>query len=55
VELEDVNRTALVRLKMGLEEQGVAFPFTIPPKNSRKERGVSLHLNSFSHFYFHFL
>jgi len=40
VELEDVNRTALVRLKVGLEEFGLPFPFTIPPKNYRKERGV---------------
>jgi hypothetical protein len=40
VDLEDVNRTALVRLKMGLEEQGLTFPYNIPPKNSKKDRGV---------------
>jgi hypothetical protein len=40
VELEDVNRTALVRLKVGLEEHGLSFPYSIPPKNSRRERGV---------------
>ncbi len=40
VELEDVNRTALVRLKVGLEEHGLPFPYSIPPKNSRRERGV---------------
>jgi pentatricopeptide repeat protein len=37
VELEDVNRTALVRLKTGLETQGQRFPYTIPPKNPRRE------------------
>ena len=37
VQLEDVNRTALVRLKTGLEAEGKPFPFTIPPKNVRRE------------------
>jgi len=37
VTIEDINRTALVRLKQGLEEEGETFPVSIPPKNSRKE------------------
>jgi len=42
VELEDVNRTALVRLKSGLEAEGKPFPYTIPPKNvKRDERSLS--------------
>jgi len=35
--VEDINRTALVRLKQGLEEEGEHFPIHIPPKNQRKE------------------
>jgi len=37
VALEDVNRTALVRLKTGLEVEGESFPFAIPPKNARRD------------------
>jgi len=37
VQLEDVNRTALVRLKTGLESVGEKFPLSIPPKNNRRE------------------
>jgi len=37
VALEDINRTALVRLKQGLEEEGEQFPYQIPPKNAKKE------------------
>merc|ERR1712080_113517 len=37
VALEDINRTALVRLKQGLEEEGEQFPYQIPPKNSKKD------------------
>jgi leucine-rich PPR motif-containing protein len=33
VVLQDVNRTALVRLKQGLEDNGDDFPYEIPPKN----------------------
>ena len=36
VRLEDLNRTALVRLKQGAEAQGLAFPFDIPKKNAAK-------------------
>jgi len=39
VALEDINRTALVRLKQGLEEEGEQFPYHIPPKNSKKDFG----------------
>jgi len=42
VALEDINRTALVRLKQGLEEEGHVFPYTIPPKNTRKDFERSL-------------
>jgi len=42
VALEDINRTALVRLKQGLEEEGQVFPFSIPPKNTKKEFERSL-------------
>lgn len=42
VALEDINRTALVRLKQGLEEEGEIFPHTIPPKNTKKEFERSL-------------
>jgi len=45
VELEDVNRTALIRLKSGLEAEGQPFPYTIPPKNVKRggepERSLS--------------
>merc|ERR1712032_172747 len=37
VALEDINRTALVRLKQGLEESGERFPYQIPPKNAKKD------------------
>ena len=37
VTIEDINRTALVRLKQGLEGEGEVFPVSIPPKNSKKE------------------
>ena len=33
IKLEDINRTALVRLKAGIEEIGEEFPYVIPPKN----------------------
>lgn len=41
IKLEDINRTALVRLKHGIEEMGEEFPYTIPPKNagSKMENG----------------
>jgi hypothetical protein len=39
VALEDINRTALVRLKQGLEQEGERFPYLIPPKNSKKDFG----------------
>jgi len=42
VALEDINRTALVRLKQGLEEEGQMFPYNIPPKNTKKEFERSL-------------
>jgi len=42
VALEDINRTALVRLKQGLEEEGEMFPYNIPPKNTRKDFERSL-------------
>lgn len=37
VTIEDINRTALVRLKQGLEEEGESFPIVIPPKNQKKD------------------
>ena len=38
VTIEDINRTALVRLKQGMEEEGDHFPIHIPPKHQvRKE------------------
>ena len=38
VTIEDINRTALVRLKQGMEDEGDNFPIHIPPKNQiRKE------------------
>ena len=38
VTIEDINRTALVRLKQGMEDEGDHFPIHIPPKNQiRKE------------------
>jgi len=42
VSLEDINRTALVRLKQGLEEEGQMFPFNIPPKNCKRDFERSL-------------
>eukprot|EP00092_Neocalanus_flemingeri_P021226 GFUD01023000.1.p1 GENE.GFUD01023000.1~~GFUD01023000.1.p1 ORF type:complete len:1120 (-),score=366.36 GFUD01023000.1:285-3644(-) len=42
VALEDINRTALVRLKQGLEDEGQMFPYTIPPKNTKKDFERSL-------------
>ncbi len=45
IKLEDINRTALVRLKAGIEEIGEDFPYTIPPKNpgrmDNEERSLS--------------
>ena len=40
VYLTDIKsfRTALVRLKSGLEEMGEEFPYTIPPKNGAANR-----------------
>lgn len=35
--LEDINRTALLRLKQGLEEDGLVFPYKIPPKTTKKD------------------
>jgi len=35
--LEDINRTALLRLKQGLEEDGLVFPYKIPPKATKKD------------------
>ena len=42
VSLEDINRTALVRLKQGVEEEGQLFNHIIPPKNLKKELERSL-------------
>jgi len=42
VALEDINRTALVRLKQGLEDEGQIFPYSIPPKNTKKDFERSL-------------
>jgi len=42
VALEDINRTALVRLKQGLEDEGQIFPYNIPPKNIKKDFERSL-------------
>jgi leucine-rich PPR motif-containing protein len=45
VRLDDVNRTALVRLKGGLEKVGAEFPYEIPKKcnndGSNMERSLS--------------
>ncbi|KAF4527202.1 hypothetical protein B566_EDAN006129 [Ephemera danica] len=41
VGLDYVNRTALQRLKTGLEEQGKTFPFTIPSKSASKASSSS--------------
>jgi len=41
VRLEDINRTALLRLKTGVEAGGQKFSHTIPPKNKRDERSLS--------------
>ncbi len=32
VRLEDVNRTALTRIKSGVEAVGIAFPYEVPKK-----------------------
>ena len=45
VAVEDINRTALVRLKQGIEDEGEIFPINIPPKNNRPKEydsGLSL-------------
>jgi len=42
VNLEDMNRTALVRLKEGLEGEGHTFPYNIPPKTKKKDGERSL-------------
>ncbi|QQP49661.1 Uncharacterized protein FKW44_010411 [Caligus rogercresseyi] len=34
VRLEDINRTALLRLKIGLEKMGLGVPFSVPKKSS---------------------
>ena len=42
VKLEDINRTALIRLKKGIETQGEQFPFEIPKKAvGFRERAVT--------------
>lgn len=33
VNMDDINRTAIIRLKSGLEDQGLDFPFEVPKKN----------------------
>ena len=45
VTIEDINRTALVRLKTGIEEEGELFPINIPPKNQKRESEVSQSLD----------
>ena len=40
--LEDVNRTALLRLKAGLEESGLEFPLEVPKKNPSAAASVAL-------------
>ena len=45
IAVEDINRTALVRLKQGIEDEGEFFPVNIPPKNNRPKEydsGLSL-------------
>lgn len=39
VQLKDVNRTALLRIKNGLEKQGESFPFEIPKKTEGSSGG----------------
>ena len=40
IKLEDVNRTALKRLKQGLEDtSSQTFPFEIPKKDAKNENG----------------
>ena len=40
IKLEDVNRTALKRLKQGLEEtSNKTFPFEIPKKDAKNDNG----------------
>jgi leucine-rich PPR motif-containing protein len=42
VKLEDVNRTALLRLKVGVEEQlELQFPYEVPKKTNDKNRSES--------------
>jgi len=41
VALWDVNRTALTRLKVGLEEAGETFPYEIPDKNAARNQTTS--------------
>jgi len=45
VTIEDINRTALLRLKQGVEDDGDHFPIHIPPKSQRKEYETSLSLD----------
>ena len=41
IKLEDVNRTALKRLKQGLEHtSSQTFPFEIPKKDAKNENGM---------------
>lgn len=35
--LENINRTALLRLRTALEEQNKEFPFAIPEKKNKKD------------------
>uniref|UniRef100_W4VRN5 Putative bicoid mrna stability factor n=1 Tax=Corethrella appendiculata TaxID=1370023 RepID=W4VRN5_9DIPT len=39
--LDNINRTALIRLKDGLEKAGQKFPFTIPEKISKSQESSS--------------
>ncbi|CAD6999056.1 leucine-rich PPR motif-containing protein, mitochondrial [Ceratitis capitata] len=39
--LENINRTALLRLKTALQEQNMEFPFEIPEKKSQKDSSSS--------------
>ena len=41
IKLEDVNRTALKRLKQGLEDTSTqTFPYEIPKKDAKSENGT---------------
>ena len=43
IKLEDINRTALKRLKQGLEDTtSQTFPFEIPKKDAKSENGIVL-------------